>query len=393
MFPTIEALAKDVDASWSRTGYVEPRFSEIAAELLSRPLDLDFAALAHRVCEGASLPEQRRSDQGFGQPAITLYYGERFLIEALCWHTSTPAIHQHAFSGAFRVLTGRSVHSTYSYTEHDRLECISLGELKLERTEVLDSASTVSIRRGRDLIHANFHLDSPTMTIVVRTHQGVEPELTYLPPGVAYDSAARSPALHKRIELLDTMHQIGHESYSDCLRAAINSDVYDGMAIVMRAGARVPEPVFQELTGRLRELHGAKSGSLISALNEERRRGVIVRLRSTVIDPDSRLFLASLLSVSCRKDLVDTMALHYVDASAARARVASGVASLLGGDGDRQLISAAAAQAILDGVPAATFPEWAGCLWRRFLSDDEAMILGKYYRHVLEHPLLTPLVT
>lgn len=91
--------------------------AEISADLLGRPLDFDFGALARGVCEGGRLPPQRGHDQGFGQPAITLYSGERFLIEALCWHTGTPAIHHHAFSGAFRVMTGRSVHSRYSYSE------------------------------------------------------------------------------------------------------------------------------------------------------------------------------------------------------------------------------------------------------------------------------------
>jgi hypothetical protein len=394
MFSIIENLANDVDAAWSRVSYAEENFCEIAGELLSRPLDLSFGNLAVYICQGAPLPEQRRLDQGFGEPAITLYYGKRFLIEALCWHTSTPAIHQHAFSGAFRVLTGKSMHSRYSYTEHDCLSRISLGVLERKQTEILDSASTVLIRSGRDLIHANFHLDTPAMTIVVRTHETVEPELVYLPPGVAYDPSARSPALHKRLQLLDTLHQIGHESCLDCLHAAItNSDAYDGMAIVMRAGAHVSELTFRELTQGLGELHGAKTLPLITALKEERRRGSLVRLRSTLISPDSRFFLASLVSFSRQKDLLDAMALYYGDTHAARERISSGVASLLGGDADRQLVSATATQAILDGVPVENFPKWAGRVWKRLLSDNEAIVLVKYYRNLLEHPWLTPLVT
>lgn len=264
----------------------------------------------------------------------------------------------------------------------------------LERAELLGVGSTVAIPRGCDLIHANFHLDSPTMTIVVRTHQGREPELTYLPPGVAYDSAERTLALQKRLELLDTMHRVGHPSYRDCLFTALErAEVYDGLAIAMRAGGRVDNSVFRELTDRFRERHGPRSAPLVSALYEERRRSMIVRLRETITDPDSRFFLAGLLSFSRRHDLLETMARHYGDRAIARARVASGVAGLLGGDGNRRLVSAAAAEAMLDDVPAPAFPEWLAHLWQRALSDEEARLVTDYYRQVCEHPMLAPLAT
>lgn len=394
MFPAIDRLARDVEDAWGRGGYAEADFSAISTELLDRPLVLDFETLARGVSEGARLPQQRRLDQDFGQPGITLYHGERFLIEALCWLTGTPAIHHHAFSGAFRVLTGRSVHSRYAYSECDRLGPVSIGTLELVRAEVLNAASVVAIPRGADLIHANFHLDSPTMTLVVRTHQGREPELTYLPPGVAYDSAARTPALQKQIELLDTTHQVAHPLYQECLIAAIeHADIYDGMAIVMRAGARVEDPVFRELVNRFRQQHGERSAPLVSALHEERRRGMIMRLRGTMTDAESRFFLAVLLSFSRRQDLLDTMAAHYGDAATARARVASGVAGLFGGHRDRRLISAAAAQAMLDDLPAAAFSQSLAHLWQRTLSSDESRLVCNYYQQVCNHPLLTPLAT
>ena len=395
MFPTIETVACEIEKAWVRVGHAEGDFGAIAANSLQRHLDLDFSTVARRLFEGAPLPEQRRLDQGFGQPALTLYYSERFVIEALCWHSGTPAIHQHAFNGAFRVATGQSMHSRYSFVEHDRIAGISLGDLRLERVELLDRSSTVEIPRGLGLIHSAFHLDSPSMTVVARTHQTAEPELTYLPPGVAYDSAARSPTLHKRLQLLDTLNQTGHEAYCDCVQRAIdNSDLYDGMAILMRAGAhRVDEPTYLAFTERLLGLHGPKVARLIAALIEERRRGVIVRLRSTVTDPHDRFFLGSLLSFSRRTDLLRAMAQRYGDPAAAREQVARGVGRLLGGDPDMQLIAAAGADAMLADTPAAVFPERAAEQWGRSLTDAEADKLQEFYRGLLAHPLLTPIRT
>jgi len=392
MFPTIDILAKDIDAAWSRVNYAEENFCEIAAAHLNRTLDLDFATVALRVCQGAVLPEQRRLDEAFGQPALTLYSGPHFQIEALCWHSGSPAIHQHAFSGAFRVLTGQSVHSRYSFIECDHLGQLTLGDLRLDNVELLDSNSIVQIPRGEGLIHSTFHLDSPTMTLVVRTHQTSASEPTYLPPGVAYESSARSPSLHKRLQLLDTLNQTASASYIECVRAAIDhSDAYAGMAVVMRTGSHVDQPTFLSFTQRLRERHGSKTSLVVAALVEEKRRSTIVRLRSAVTDKDGRFFLATLLSFSRRRDLLNAMVQRYHDPIIARHHIVDGVAGLLGGDSDRQIVTATAADAILDGVPASLFPERAARVWQRPINTQEMESLERFYSQILEHPLLTPL--
>ncbi|MGH7868769.1 MAG: hypothetical protein ACREP9_14340, partial [Candidatus Dormibacteraceae bacterium] len=176
MVAIVESLTREIDGAWAKADYDKDRFSEIALRSLNQSLDLDFSALARLVSSGLELPQQRRLDQGFGQPALTLYHGERFVVEALCWHTGSPAIHQHAFSGAFRVATGRSVHARYSFTEHERLETrVSLGTLELKGVDLLDVGMVTEIPRGRGLIHSTFHLDNPSMTIIVRSHDEYEP--------------------------------------------------------------------------------------------------------------------------------------------------------------------------------------------------------------------------
>lgn len=394
MLPVVETLASAIEDAWARVGYAEDAFCEIVASNLAQPLDLDFSTLARSICDGMELPRQRRIDQGFGQPALTLHHGERFLIEALCWHNGAPSIHQHSFSGAFRVMTGHSAHSRYSFADTERVGPLMLGELRLESFQILDQRSIVEIRSGRSFIHSAFHLDSPSMTLVVRTHQTAEPELCFLPPGVAYDPSARSQTLHKRLQLLDTLNLTQHESYGDCVRAAIDSaDLYDGMAIMMRVGShRVDEPTFLGFTERFGNLHGPRIVRLISALVEERRRSTILRLRSTVIDQDARFFLASLLSFSRRSDLLDAMEQRYGDPAIAREHIANGVSGLLGGDRDRQIVTTTATHALLDGVPARSFPERAARSWRRAITAEEGVKLERLYEQLSIHPLLKPLL-
>lgn len=394
MFTQIDALARDVEEAWASAGHDEARFPEIAAQALSRPLDLDFPTLARRICEGAALPEQRRLDQAFGQPAITLHHGERFVVEALCWHSGSPAIHQHAFSGAFRVLTGRSVHSRYTFAERERLDPrILLGTLRLVGVELLDDSTVVQIPRGPGLIHSAFHLDNPSMTVVVRTYDVSEPEYSYLPPGVAFDPSARSPALHKKLQLLDTLDLSSPALYPECVEAALaSSDLYDGMAIVMRAGRhRLDWPTFVALLDRLRDQHGAKIEPLVPALIEERRRSIVVGLRAQITDQDDRFFLAALLGFSRRAELLDAMVQRYGSMEVVRQRVAAGVGRLLGVASQAQVIVDAAVRAMLDDVPPESFPAHAARQWKQTLAPHEVEKLGNFYGQVLQHPLLTPL--
>jgi len=259
--------------------------------------------------------------------------------------------------------------------------------------ELLDARSVVPIPRGSAFIHSAFHLDSPSMTLVVRTHQGSEPEPTYLPPGVAYDTAARSPGLHKRLQLLDTMNRTGHSAYLDCVHAALDrADLYDGMAIVMRAaGHLVDQEAFLSLTQHLVAVHGPRIAPLPAALIEERRRSTIVRLRSSMTDPDTRFFLAVLMSFSDKAHAIHAMTERYANPALVQERIATSIAVLLGGDTPRQLVTTALAKAMLENVRPSEISVWAGRLWNRSLNAAEAGGLERYYRQILRHPVLVPL--
>jgi carbamoyltransferase len=180
----IEILAAHMDAAWIDAGRADADFSKVTTELSSEPLELDFEKLVRSACEGQELPDQRRLDQGFGQPTIMLYRSPHLTIEALCLHASTPAIHKHGCSGA---------------------------------------------------------LHTP----------------------------------RRRMELLDTMHQFAHPRYLECLHKAVhNSNIYDCVAIVIRAGALVDDQGFEQLARWSRDLYRFDMESVICSLNGEHRRGI-----------------------------------------------------------------------------------------------------------------------
>ena len=132
----------------------------------------------------------RQEPLGFGEPPITLFRSRDFAISALVWLDGSTAVHQHGFSGAFRLLEGSSIHVEYNFSVAETItRRLLLGDLQPQGAELLQRGDVRQITAGSDFIHALFHLDRPSVTVVVRTNSeslGV-PRFGYFAPGLAYD--------------------------------------------------------------------------------------------------------------------------------------------------------------------------------------------------------------
>src|SRR5262245_29195100 len=111
-FQQFQILGDEIHAELSRRNFDEHALPDIAADALTR-VELDAARL-DQLAEfliGTNI-EQQPSLQFSNLPPV-VYRCEDFYIELLVWIDATTTIHQHAFSGAFRVLVGSSFHSVY----------------------------------------------------------------------------------------------------------------------------------------------------------------------------------------------------------------------------------------------------------------------------------------
>ncbi|MGH3669480.1 MAG: hypothetical protein ACRDSH_02415, partial [Pseudonocardiaceae bacterium] len=225
------------------------------------------------------------------------------------------------------------------------------------------------------------------------SHDEYEPEYTYLPPGVAMDPSARSPSLHKRLQLLDTLNRCEHELYPECVNAAIaNGDLYDGIEILMRVGRHaLDDSTLMAFVDLFCSRHGKVAAPIVSALAEERRRNALVSLRANFVDENVRYFLACLLNFFDRASLVGGMVAHWGNVEEARMQIACGVRNLLGADRKAKAIIDAATWAMLDDVPPSLFADWVEALWKRKPPSRDVDLLCSLYAQMLRHPLLTPL--
>jgi len=282
---------------------------------LERAFDLD--EVIDGVAAAVSLPEQNLLDESFGQPPLTVFRGDGFVVELLFWVDGLVTIHQHAFNGAFSVFHGSSVHSRYRFGETKRRgDSLLVGDLAWTESELLQRGDVREIRAGRGLIHATFHLDRPTVSLVVRTDRDPEglPQYDFRPPCLAVDPFAGRPLLPKRLGMLRMVHRSRREAYLRTAKTMLSgADWLTTYAILDQAykldqpdaSAGAGDSERARVVALAREALGPGIDELLPVLEANAARRSLVARRDAVTDDDElRFFLAVLLTVPDREALL-----------------------------------------------------------------------------------------
>jgi hypothetical protein len=330
-------LGARIEEAWRRADYDEARFPGIATEALaaaSPASSIDHAAVLDWVFEAHALPHQDDLEAKFGHPPITVFAGRRFYIQVLMWLEGSTSIHRHGFSGAFQLLDGTSLHARYRFDPRRRVSSRMLvGDLRLDRAELLAKGDVVPITN--DLIHALFHLEVPSATVVVRTYAEDEaaPQYDYRPPCLALDPFDRDPVLIRKLQALAFARRADPARFVDRAAAlAERSDLETCFEVLLdarRAGLSTSRlaPLFDAARRR----HGPVIDDLAAVLHEDLRDRKIRRLRASRKEPDLRFFLALLQNLPDRDSIHAMIAQRYPGAPP-RERVEAWTRALSGVD-------------------------------------------------------------
>lgn len=303
--PIIE-LGRDIDAAWLGCEYELKAFPSLCVERMQaarihevvRPDDVIRWAL------NAELPAQHDPTGRFGQPPVTVYRGRRFVITVLFWVDATTAIHDHGFSGAFGVLSGRSIETTFAFeVSKDFDGRFQLGELQVRGTALRKPGDYTPIVAGPRFIHSLFHLERPSVSLVVRTFSDPSPgvQLRYHPSGFAHEDRFEDEVRDRQVQLVKLLLQTEHPSLEAHVGDLIaRADYYTAFAVV-RACQRIRDPRMQaRLVERTRDDRIASM--FRDWLAQERRLDTLRRARADVSDADLRFMLAVLLNSHRRID-------------------------------------------------------------------------------------------
>ena len=318
------ALGPVVQARWDAVHNDERALPGIALEVLGRfdpppfsPVDLGAFVIESSVPQPAA-PAARM----FSDVPVRVHQGRGFHIMLLTWLNATTSIHQHAFSGAFLVARGSSLHSVYRFDRRRRYSSrLHTGRVECVRMEHLSAGDVHPITSGSDgLAHALYHLDAPSVTVVIRTDTDADagPQLAFQPPGIAYERPGQDAALSAFEGVLRAFRG---SADADALARLLADRIFDlPTERIVDAALGFPDLVVRlarpagwaalsgrptRWAGRLADrLGGELAGELVRACGEARRIGALRRLRGSVRDPDLRFFLALMLNGRRRGDVL-----------------------------------------------------------------------------------------
>jgi hypothetical protein len=199
-------LADELDVAWRETHYDLTAFTAIATKHISNfdynwSLEKLDSELREWLIHNTSLPPQMSLHNNFGQPSITLFNNNRFVVDLYFWIDFDTSIHSHGFRGAFRLLHGESLQETFQVSAMETIaDDIRIVDLKNVNLKILKQNAVEIIAPGFDLTHRVIHLVNPTVTLCVKTIN--EPHLVqwnYLPSGLAIQRQVMTVEVTKKL--------------------------------------------------------------------------------------------------------------------------------------------------------------------------------------------------
>ncbi|HKO96944.1 MAG TPA: hypothetical protein VJU86_08130 [Pyrinomonadaceae bacterium] len=320
-----QVLGELIEKRWRQANYSEQLFPEIAEQALKEsnlPERVDPWDVVRWVLNATALPDQKDAEANFGNPPITLFVGPRFFVDLYFWLDGTTSIHQHAFTGAFQVMLGSSIHSRYSFSEKQTVsEHFSVGELQLEEVQLLQKNSIRQIRAGRNFIHSLFHLDRPSATITVRTEHTPSSavQYDYRKPYFAANPFFRDQVMNKKLQTVGLLLGMKHKDTDELLGDLITTSDFQTSYMVLERvfhflrgnpmnslfGLSTGDDRFAALMEKARSVHGELVNLIPRVLEEQVRQHDIAQRRGSITGEEHRFFLALLLNVSSREKILD----------------------------------------------------------------------------------------
>lgn len=322
MIPYFKLLGERIEQSWMSHSYSEEIFPRLVLDELKQAPPSGQVTLEEIIEFTFSSSQefmQPNNRELFGEPPVMLFQSPRFYIEALFWFSATTDIHEHSFSGVFTVLAGSSVHSHWKFeTERVVNSRMLSGRLERVSTEILRPGDMRLIYSGDRVIHQLFHLEVPSVTIVVRTYVDRDhlPQYKYRLPGLATAYEEGDSLRTRRLIFLDSMARGHLEGLREYSRRLLESGDLETVlqAFSLLGRRKIDSALLDELYSLARRRHGEIIDLFRRVLDEERRTRIITSLRAKVADPDARFLLALLMLMPDRDSIFEAVRLRFPDA-------------------------------------------------------------------------------
>lgn len=239
----------------------------------------------------------------FADCQLVLFSDSTISIQLLVWMNGTTSIHDHNFNGAFRMITGRSLHCSYDFHARpgDATCGVAAGRLEFVDSEIIGEGDVRPIHAGQSFIHAAFHLDEPSVTLLVASPVGVESsgQNEYRGGRLSVDESALPLIVARQVQALHILHKIEPEAFLprliECMASADLGRKYWILRAMDRIVSRLPSADQNRLHDQISRQHDGPL--LLDVLFREKLTYRIVSLRETIRDPITRFVLGLIVNV------------------------------------------------------------------------------------------------
>ncbi len=212
---------------------------------------------------------------------------------------------------------GSSLQSLWEFDLTEQVAMrLALGRVSLTKAELLQKGDSRPIIAGKQLIHSTFHLDRPSLTVVVRTTSEIDelPQYSYLPPTIAYAQDHDVPSVQRRTQLLKMLLISGKRTeYNEVIHHILRmEDAYSVFQFLLSTFELIEDDDERHnllLAARLK--HPKLIDSLQPALLQAERRNKIVAIRERIPNSDLQFFLALLLNIPERTVILSLIEQRY----------------------------------------------------------------------------------
>ncbi len=252
----------------------------------------------------------------FSDLPVTVARGTGFSVDILVWAVGTPAIHQHSFSGAFTVLQGSSIHAQFALETLDRVgEGMRVVRCTLAGVELLTPGEVRGISAAAGLTHSTFHLDEPTISLVVRTdHEPwTAPQFMVLPPhyAVAPEWLRKDGHCDALERAFRTMWRVSDPSFAAVAgRRLADLDLPRAVLLLMNCLDLFIGPALDGVVAQVVAAHGPRAALLGDVIRGSRHRARIRALREITTEPAERFALAAMMVAQSQAEARTILALH-----------------------------------------------------------------------------------
>ncbi|MCA9136169.1 MAG: hypothetical protein KDB00_05405 [Planctomycetales bacterium] len=290
-----------IQRAWAKTNRDEEAFPDIAQQALAEsppPHDLPEAVINDLLTGDRDQTRQFAPTGTFGEPGVTQYHDDEFVIDVYFWNNAIPAIHNHPFCGCFTILRGRSLHDVYRFEHRENLgSTVQVGKLSAERLSWLAAGDVVPFSLSRyPLIHSLVHVTNPAISMVIRTTRTIE-YYRYFPPYLAISMDALNDRHARQIKMFRWLKSAGDPSFIRRLHQYLSTVNFE--TSIRTLSALFDPQINDELINVIRKRHGKHADLILPAIGESINLQTQNNYRQQFSSDETRTVLSVLM---CAKD-------------------------------------------------------------------------------------------